>query len=87
VKAEILQSVGAPPDSVEDCFRRALDIASRQGALSYALRAATDLARFLSEQDRFAEARGLLAPIVDSFTEGFGTTDMKAARQLLANLA
>jgi predicted ATPase len=87
VKAEILQSVGAPPESVEDCFRSSLDIASQQGALSYALRAATDLARFLSEQNRFAEARGLLAPIIDSFTEGFGTTDMKAARQLLGNLA
>jgi predicted ATPase len=87
VKAEILQSVGAPPESVEDCFRRSLDIASQQGALSYALRAATDLARFLSEQNRSAEARVLLAPIIDSFTEGFGTTDMNAARQLLGNLA
>jgi len=47
------------------------------------LRTATSLARLLSDQGNAGEARRLLKPVYDRFTEGFETADLKAARQLL----
>jgi predicted ATPase len=69
--------------TAEDCFRRALDWARRQGALSWELRAAMSLARLLRDQSRAADALALLQRIYDRFTEGFDTADLKAAKALL----
>jgi predicted ATPase len=71
----------------EDSFRTALAIAREQGTRGYELRAATSLARLWREQGRRGEARELLAPIYGSFTEGFGTADLKDAKALLDELA
>jgi predicted ATPase len=51
--------------------------------LSWELRAATSLARLLRDQDRPADGMALLQPIYDRFTEGFDTSDLKAAKALL----
>ena len=45
------------------------------------------LARLWAEQGKRAEARDLLAPIYDWFTEGFDTQDLKDAKTLLEQLA
>jgi hypothetical protein len=37
-------------------------------------------------QDRFDEALDVLAPVVGRFTEGFESSDLKAARELLDKL-
>ena len=47
---------------------------------------ARDLAWLWGEQGRRAEARDLLAPVYDWFTEGFDTADLKDAKALLAEL-
>jgi len=75
------------PPSVEACFQHALDIAHRQGARSWELRAATSLSRLWRQQGRRAEARQLLQGIYDGFTEGFSTSDLQEARALLDALA
>ena len=49
--------------------------------------AATSLARLRRDQGRIKEARELLAPVYDRFTEGFETADLKAARALLDEFA
>jgi predicted ATPase len=67
-------------------FRRALEIARQQQAKSWELRAAVSLARLWAEQGRRAEARELLAPVYDWFTEGFDTADMRDAKALLDEL-
>ena len=67
-------------------FEEALEVARRQQAKSYELRAATSLARLWGEQGRRAEARELLAPIYGWFSEGFDTADLKEAATLLAEL-
>ena len=72
--------------SAEICFRRSLQQAKEQGALSWALRVALDLARLLRSQDRANEAAEELAPIRACFTEGFRTSDVAAASTLLAEL-
>ena len=88
IKGELLLSQDAPGAvaAAEDHFRQSLDWARQQGALSWELRAATSLARLLRDQDRVGEARDLLAPIYQRFTEGFGTADLQAAKRLLAEL-
>jgi predicted ATPase len=83
----LLQSARAVAETAADFFRQALDWARRQGALSWELRAATSLARLLRDRDRIREARDLLAPIYERFTEGFGTADLREARRLIDALS
>jgi predicted ATPase len=87
VKGDILLSQGVPGAvAAEDHFRQALDWARQQGALSWELRAATSLARLLRSQGRPDDATACLQPVYDRFTEGFGTADLIAAKQLLEAL-
>jgi predicted ATPase len=87
-KGELLLLHGAPGAAAvaEDHFRQALDWARRQGALSWELRAATSLARLLSEKGRSADGRAILQPVHERFTEGFDTADLITAKQLLDEL-
>ncbi len=66
---------------------RSIEVAQRQEAKSLELRAATSLARLWQRQGKRAEARDLLQPVYDWFTEGFDTRDLKDAKALLAELA
>jgi predicted ATPase len=88
VKGELLLA-RSPSDqaAAETSFHQAIDIARRQSAKSFELRAATSLARFWLSQGRKDEARELLAPVYDWFTEGFDTRDLKDAKALLDELA
>ena len=75
------------PDGValgEDFLRRSLAVAREQGALSWELRTATSLARHWLARDRAGDARATLEPVLERFTEGFGTADWLAASRLLA---
>jgi class 3 adenylate cyclase len=71
----------------QSALEEALRVARRQQAKSYELRAATSLAWLWGEQGRRTEARNLLAPIYDWFTEGFDTLDLKEAKALLDQLS
>jgi class 3 adenylate cyclase/predicted ATPase len=68
-------------------FGRALTVARDQQARMWELRAAASLARLRRDQDRPAEARNLLAPVYNWFTEGFDTPDLKEAKVLLDELS
>ena len=68
-------------------FHRALDVARRQSAKSFELRATLSLARLWQRQGKGAEARGMLADIYGRFTEGFGTADLQEARTLLGKMS
>jgi predicted ATPase len=72
--------------AAENNYRRALNVAQRQGARFWELRAALDLARLWRDQSKCTEARDLLSPISGWFTEGLGTRDLKAAEALLGEL-
>jgi predicted ATPase len=74
-------------EAAEELYRKALGIAREQEAKLWELRAATSLAQLWRDQGRRAEARDLLAPVYDWFTEGFDTPDLKEARELLAEVA
>jgi len=74
-------------DEAEACFRRALEVARRQQARWWELRATTSLARLPAKQGRRDEARAMLAEIYNWFTEGFDTADLKDAKALLDELS
>jgi len=71
----------------EECFWKAIEIARRQQAKSWELRATVSLARLWQQQGKKEEARKVLAEIYSWFTEGFDTKDLQEARALLATLA
>jgi DNA-binding SARP family transcriptional activator len=71
---------------VEACFRRTIEVAQRQAAKSWELRATVSLARLRQRQGRTEEARAALATVYDWFMEGFDTPDLVEARALLAEL-
>jgi TOMM system kinase/cyclase fusion protein len=87
LKGELLLARAAERDAeAETCFHRALDIARRQEARSWELRAAMSLSRLWQRQGNQQEARELLVPIYGWFTEGFDTADLEDAKALLAEL-
>jgi predicted ATPase len=71
----------------ESCFQHAIEVARRQQAKSWELRATVSLCRLWQQQGRMNEARRMLAEIYGWFTEGFDTPDLQEARALLAEFA
>jgi len=78
-----------PPAVVqaEICFQRSIKIAQDQKAKSWELRSAISLARLYQNQNKHEEAHNVLAQIYNSFTEGFGTIDLREAKALLNELS
>jgi predicted ATPase/DNA-binding winged helix-turn-helix (wHTH) protein len=88
IKAEILLRQSADQSALaEDCLEQAATMAREQGALTWELRVALTLARLRAAQDRRDEARQILAPVYDRFIEGFDTSDLIAAKQMLSELS
>jgi class 3 adenylate cyclase len=83
LEGEIVLAGGGEPEAA---FQRALDIARKLGARSFELRAATSFARRWRDQGKAAQARELLQPLYNWFTEGFDTKDLRDAKALLAEL-
>jgi predicted ATPase len=89
LRGEFLVTRGGAGDeaAAAAAFRKAIDIARRQHARLFELRAATALARLLDAQGRRDEARTILSDIYGQFTEGFNVRDLKEARALAEHLA
>jgi predicted ATPase len=86
IEGELRLLFGASTEA-EASFVQALEVARRQRAKSFELRAATSMARLWRDQGKRDEARELLAPVYGWFTEGFDTLDLKQAKALLDELA
>ena len=85
VQASILSARGQA-DEAERLLFEAIAVAQKIGALSWRLRAASDLAQLWRAQSRASDARELLLPIYSQFTEGFQTRDLVIAADLLASM-
>jgi predicted ATPase/DNA-binding winged helix-turn-helix (wHTH) protein len=84
IKGEILLlSKRAEAIVAEDLFRRSLEMANRQGALSWELRTAVSLGQLHHAQGRVRDARDLVNSVYSRFTEGFETADLQLAKQFL----
>ncbi len=86
LRGEALLAGAGTMSEAEAAIQQGIDVARRQNAKSWELRAATSLARLRRQQGRPQEAAALLAPILGWFTEGFDTADLQAARTLLDEL-
>jgi class 3 adenylate cyclase/predicted ATPase len=87
LRAEILLDMdGNAAPEAEALFGQSLEIARRQEAKTFELRAATSLARLWQRQGKRDAARDLLASVYDWFTEGFTTRDLIEAKALLDEL-
>jgi class 3 adenylate cyclase/DNA-binding response OmpR family regulator/predicted ATPase len=86
-KAALLSHAGAAKrGEVEAILLASVDLARRQGARSWELRASCDLSRLRQRQGRDKDAYTLLQSVYDQFTEGFHTQDLHDAGKLLLNL-
>jgi class 3 adenylate cyclase/predicted ATPase len=83
-KGEMILELSADRQpEAEACFQASMECARRQDTKMWELRAATSLVRLWRSQGKTNEARKLLAPIYEWFSEGFDTTDLKEAKALL----
>jgi predicted ATPase len=70
----------------EACFLKAIEVARKQQAKSWELRAVMSLSRLWQQQGKKKEAHDLLTEIYNWFTEGFDTKDLQEAKALLEEL-
>jgi len=82
LKGELLLAQRGGKARAEACFRRAIDVARRQQAKSWELRAAVSLSRW-RRRGRRDETRELLSDLYHWFGEGFNTPDLQETRTLL----
>ncbi len=85
VRGDLLNAAGDRL-AAERNYRQAIAVAERQSAKLWQLIASTSVARLWLAQGKRAEARDLLAPIYNWFTEGFDAPDLKDAKALLDDL-
>jgi predicted ATPase len=85
-RAMLMLAVDQKDYSIEQTLRRSLDLAITQGAKALELRAAVRLADLWSCQNKHDQARQLLRPICDWFTEGQDTPDFRQAAEMLHRL-
>ncbi len=74
-------------DEAEAIWLRSIEVARSEETKTLELRTAVDLAGLWRDQGKRTQARDLLAPVYDWFTEGFDTADLKDAKALLDELA
>jgi DNA-binding SARP family transcriptional activator len=94
LKGELLLMHGQTEPEAESClqraessFQRAIEVAQRQQAKSWELRATTSLCHLWQKQGKAKEARQVLDQIYGWFTEGFDTADLRDAKSLLEELS
>jgi predicted ATPase/DNA-binding winged helix-turn-helix (wHTH) protein len=88
IKGEVLYQQGSERIlAAESCLDQGAAMAREQGALFWELRIALSRCRLRVTQRRGDEGRQELVSLYDRFTEGFGTADLVAAKQLLDDLA
>jgi predicted ATPase/class 3 adenylate cyclase len=84
MKARLLVEARRASDGeIETLLMESIEIARRQQARCWELRATCDLARLWQRQGRDIEAFNLLRSIYDQFTEGFDTPDLLDAKAIM----
>jgi predicted ATPase len=86
LRGDLLLTLGNEADS-EASLQCAVEVARRQQAKSWELRATTSLSRLWHKQGRVGEAREMLSEIYGWFTEGLDTPDLQEAKALLEQLS
>ncbi len=87
IKGQLFALRDPDDPAVEDCFHEGAEVAGEQNALFWEFRLALNLARLHMTKGRRDEARRLLVPVYDRFTEGFDAADLKTAKKLIDDLS
>ncbi|WP_171905796.1 ATP-binding protein [Sphingobium phenoxybenzoativorans] len=82
----VLEAVSGETRMAEDSLHASIDLARRQGALSWELRSEISLARLMLDQGRGESVRARLEAVLNRFEEGFATGDLISASSLLEQL-
>jgi predicted ATPase len=82
LRGELLLMQGDDVEA-EVSLKKAIEVAQRQSAKSWELRASTSLARLWQKQGKVDEAGQMLGKIYGWFSEGFDTPDLRETRALL----
>ena len=85
-RAMLMRAVDQNDDSIESTLRQSLELAIVHGAKALELRAAIRLADLWICRSKRDQARKLLRPICDWFTEGHDTPDFQQAVEMLSRL-
>jgi predicted ATPase len=83
----LLKQGGSSSAQAQKYLRHAIEVARKQSAKSFELRATMSLARLLAKQGRQDEAHSLMTEVYNWFTEGVDTPDLKDAKALMDALA
>ncbi len=86
IRALLRKAAGAGSEEIEADLRHAIAVAGSQGALSWQLRAAVDLAGELAETARREDALSLLLEIRAGFAGESDESDIRACDALIAEL-
>lgn len=89
IKGELLllESEYFSVSAAEKQFDEALEVARSQGALFWELRTVISLARLRVNQGRPGDAQQMLASSYGKFNEGFETSDLRVAKEMMATLS
>jgi len=85
LKGQALLAGAGTVSEAESAIQRSIEVARRQNALSWELRAATSLAQLWHQNGRTDKAEKLLSSVFNRFSEGFETADLMTARTLIDN--
>lgn len=83
----LVMIASSEPNLAADALLCSLDLAKQQSALGWQLRTATTLARLRLIHGQDERAHDVLSPVYSGYTEGFDTSDLKAAEDLLSRIA
>ena len=86
-RADILRMGGGDGGALEAAWRTAIDSARAKEMRIFELRSTVGLARLLNGRGNRSDARQMLAPLYESFTEGADTHDLIEAKQLMVELS
>jgi predicted ATPase len=82
--AVLLTQQGAGTKEIEQSYRHALEVADRQGATAWSLRAATGFAQWLKDQGKESEGRDVLERVIGTFPPDATSRDLADARSLFS---
>jgi adenylate cyclase len=77
VHGDLLSMQGRDLNRAADSYRKSIAVAKGQHARSFELHDALGLARLHSRRGEYEDARAVLAPVYNWFTEGFDTKDLQ----------
>ena len=84
IKGEVLRALDPPKEAeAEACFERSIEVARRQEARSWELRAAMSLGKLRHDRGDRDSAKRVLAEVYRRFDQGLETPDLVDARDLL----